>query len=89
MRRVVNETCSQLCHVLREEINESERNTGIDMGARIGNADPIGYDCNGCSLLLARPSPFFNSSLPTAGHKQYTIVQPVERALRVGDGRGL
>ena len=79
----MNDTCTQLCAVIRNQINEYDRNSGIDLGARVSNAEPISYDVNGCCLLVTRPSPYLNSDLPTAGHKQYTVVKPVELAVRV------
>ena len=69
--------------VIRDDINEYERTSGLDLGGRITTVEPISYDVNGCSLTSAAPSPYLNSDLPTSGHTQYTVVKPIELAVRV------
>ena len=59
------DTCTQLCNVIRNQINEYDHNSGIDLGAHISTVEPISYDLNGCCLMTVRPSPYLNSNLPT------------------------
>ncbi len=77
------DTCTQLCNVIRNQINEYDHNSGIDLGAHISTVEPISYDLNGCCLMTVRPSPYLNSNLPTSGHKQYNVIKPIELAIRV------
>ena len=80
---LVTEITNKLCVVIRDDINEYERTSGLDLGGRITTVEPISYDVNGCSLTSAAPSPYLNSDLPTSGHTQYTVVKPIELAVRV------
>lgn len=81
----MTELANNLCTVIRDQVNEYERTSGLDLGGRITTVEPISYDVNGCSLTCAAPSPYLNSTLPTSGSTQYTVVKPIELAVRVGE----